>query len=159
MAFVPRLTVDMLFVVRRLQELRRERNIPLCMCFIDLQKACDCVDRELLWEVFTRFGVPTKIITVIRQFHNGMRARVRTNDGEHSEWSDVTQGLRQGCVLSPLLFNMFFAAVIHFVLVRFSEDEYIVGDLVHSEESVVVGNECQWPVCEGQCGACYMPTT
>ena len=44
-----RLTVDILFVVRRLQELGRARRIPLYMCFIDLQKAYDSVDRELLW--------------------------------------------------------------------------------------------------------------
>ena len=63
------------------------------MCFIDLQKAYDSVDRELLlWKVLTRFGVPAKVPAVIRQFHDGMRARVRTDDGEHSEWYDVTQG-------------------------------------------------------------------
>ena len=112
----------MLFIVRRLQELGRE-EIPLYMCVIDLQKAYDSVDREMPWEVLTRFGVPAKILTVIRQFHDGTRARVRTDDGEHSEWFDVTQELRQGHVLSPLLFNTFFAAVIHVVLVRFSYDE------------------------------------
>ena len=131
-----RSTVDMLFVVRRLQELGRARKIPLYMCFIDLQKAYDSVDRELLWVVLARFGVPEKMLTVIRQFHEGMRARVRTDDGEHSEWFDVTQGLRQGCVLSPLLFNVFFAAAIHAVLVRFSEDPDIVRDLVHLEEDL-----------------------
>ena len=61
--------------------------------------------------MLARFGVPDNILTVIRQFHEGMRARVRTDDGEHSEWFDVTPGLRQGCVLSPLIFNIFFAAV------------------------------------------------
>ena len=61
--------------------------------------------------MLARFIVPKKMLTVILKFHEAMRARVRTDDGEHSEWFDVTQGLRQGCVLSPLLFNVFFAAV------------------------------------------------
>ena len=46
-----RFTVDMLFVVRRLQDLARRRRIPLYMYFVDLQKAYDSVDRELLWKV------------------------------------------------------------------------------------------------------------
>ena len=74
----------MLFVMRRLQELGRVRKIPLYMCFIDLQKAYDSVDRELLWVVLARFGVPEDMLTVLRQFHEGMRARVRTDNGDHS---------------------------------------------------------------------------
>ena len=52
-----RSTMDMLFVVRRLQELGRQREIPLCVCFIDLRKAYDSVNRELLWKELTRSGV------------------------------------------------------------------------------------------------------
>ena len=58
---------------------------PLYMCFIDLEKAHGSVGRELLGVVLARFGAPEKMLTVIRQFHEGMRARVRADDGEHSE--------------------------------------------------------------------------
>ena len=43
-----RSTVDMMFVLRRLQELARKKDIPLYMCYIDLTKAYDSVDRSLL---------------------------------------------------------------------------------------------------------------
>ena len=126
----------MLFVVRRLQQLGRETKIPLCICFIDLQKTHDSVDRKLLWLALVRFGVPDNMLTVIRRFHEGMRARVRTDDGEYSERFDVTQGLSQGCVLSALFFNIFFAAVTHAVVVRFGEDPDILRHLVHLEEDL-----------------------
>ena len=48
----------------------------------------------------------------IRMFHDGMRARVQLDDGDFSAWFNVCQGLRQGCQLSALLLNIFFAAVI-----------------------------------------------
>ena len=129
----------MLFVVRRLQELARRRRIPLYMCFVDLQKAYDSVDRELLWKVLARAGVPEEMIAVIRQFHDSMQAQVRMDDRELSDWFEVTQGLRQGCVISLLLFNAFFAAATEAVLVRFSEDDTILKDLVYLEEEAGVG--------------------
>ena len=70
------------------------------------------------------------MIDVIRQFHDGMRARVPMDDGELSEWFEVPQGPQQGCVLSPLLFNVFFAALMEVVLQRFSEDDTILEDMV-----------------------------
>ena len=106
---------------------------------VDLQKAYDSVDRELLWKVLVRAGVPEEMIAVIRQFHDGMQAQVRMDDGELSDWFKVTQGLRQGCVLSPLLLIIFFAAAIEVVLVRFSEDDTILKDLVNLEEEAGVG--------------------
>ena len=124
-----RSTTDIMFVVRRLKKLGRTSNTSLEIFFIDLAKAYDSVDRVLLWEVLARFGVPPRMIRVIRMFHDGMRARVQLDDGDFSAWFNVCQGLRQGCVLSPLLFNILFAAVIIVVLQRFAENPLIVSDL------------------------------
>ena len=153
-----RSTVDMLLVVRRLQELARRRRIPLYMCYVDLQKAYGSVDRELLWKVLVRANVPEEMITVIRQFHDGMQARVRMDDEELSDWFEVTQGLRQGCVLSPLLFNIFFVAAIDVVLVRFSEYGTILNDLVYLEEEAGVGAGTPLKRARRAVWEYYMPT-
>ena len=58
-------TKDIMFVVSRLQEVRRKTGVPLVMCFIDLQKAYDTVDRTLLWQALTRIGIPPQMIAVI----------------------------------------------------------------------------------------------
>ena len=122
---------DMMFVVRRLQELARKKRIPLYVYFIDLTKAYDSFDQTLLWTVLARFGVPHIMISVIRQFHDGMRACVRVDDRVCSRWFAVEQGLPQGCVLAPLLFNIFFAAVINLTSTRFKADKGIMDALVH----------------------------
>ena len=109
------------------------------MCFVDLQKAYESVDRELLWKVLARASVPEEMIAVVRQFHDGVQAWVRMDDGELSDWFEVTQGLRQECVLSPLLFNISFEAAIEVVLARFSEDDTTPKDLVYVEEEAGVG--------------------
>ena len=74
------------------------------------------------------------MIEVMRQLHDGMRACVRSDDGRCSEWFEVAQGLRQGCVLSPLQFSVFFAAILRIVLERFSKDAGILADVVHPHE-------------------------
>ena len=121
----------MMFVIRRLQEQARKKRIPLYVCFIDLTKAYDSVDWTLLWTVLARFGVPQNTISVIRQFHDSMRACVRLDDRVCSRWFAVEQGLRQGCVLASLLFNIFFAAVKNVASTRFKADKSIMDALVH----------------------------
>ena len=126
-----RSTTDMMFVIRQLQELACKKRIPLYVCFIDLTKAYDSVDRTLLWTILARFGVPHNMISTIGQFHDGMRKCVRHDDRVCSRWFAVEQGLRHGCVLAPLLFNIFFGAVVNVASTRFKADKGIMDALVH----------------------------
>ena len=126
-----RSTTDMMFVICRLQELARKKRMPLYVYFVNLIKAYDSVDRTLLWKVLARFGVPHNIITFVRQFHDGMRDCVRLDDSVCSRWIAVEQDIRQGCVLAPLLFTTFFAAVINVVSTRFKADKGFTDALVH----------------------------
>ena len=68
---------------------------------------------------------------VIRQFHDGVRACVRLDDRVSLGWFAVEQDLRQGCVFAPLLFDIFFVAVINVASTRFKADKGIMNALVH----------------------------
>ena len=59
---------------------------------------------------------------------------MQPDDGVCLDWFEVEQGPRKGCGLSPLLFNIVFAAVLTVVLKRFSEDKVILAELVHLKE-------------------------
>ena len=103
--------IDMIFTARQLQEKYQEQNMDLYMTFVDLTKAFDTVSREGLWKIMAKFGCPTKFTAMMRQFHDGMLARVQ-NDGKFSDPFPVTNGVKQGCALVPTLFRMMFSAML-----------------------------------------------
>ena len=104
-------TIDMIFTARQLQEKCQEQNVDLYMTFVDLTKAFDTVSREGLWKSMAKFGCPTTFIAMVRQFHDGMLARVQ-NDGEFSDPFPVTNGVKQGCVPASTLFSTMFSAML-----------------------------------------------
>ena len=104
-------TIDMIITARQLQEKCQEQNVDLYMTFVDLTKAFDTYRRDGLWKIMTKFGCPSRYIVMVRQFHDGMQARVQ-NDGEYSEPFPVTNGVKQGCVMAPTLFSMMFSAML-----------------------------------------------
>ena len=97
---------DMIFTVRQLVEKTIEHGAKLFLVFVDLEKAYDSVPRAALWHALHKLGVPTLVIDIICSFHKGMKAKVRVN-GKLTEAISVENGLRQGCTLAPVLFNLF----------------------------------------------------
>ena len=99
-------TIDQIWVARQVVERAAEHRTPLMMCFVDLTKAYDSVDRSALMAVLKSYGVPWQLVDIIQGLYSGTWCQVRTTDGM-SEAFEVRSGVRQGCVLSPLLFNCF----------------------------------------------------
>ena len=64
-------TVDMIFVLRQIQEKCREQNIDLFAAFIDLTKAFDTVSRDGLWKILATFGCPPKSVTILCKLFEG----------------------------------------------------------------------------------------
>ena len=91
-------------------EKAKEHNCLLFILFIDLKKAYDSVPRAALWQVLKRFGVPPVLLSVVRSFHEGMRASVCVR-GIVSDSFEVRNGVRQGCTIAPVLFSVYFCAV------------------------------------------------
>ncbi|BHF66197.1 hypothetical protein SprV_0200921300 [Sparganum proliferum] len=104
-------TTDMIFAARQLQEKCQEMRTHLYSTFVDLTKAFDTVNREGLWKIMQKFGCPERFIGMVRQLHDGMMARV-TDNGAVSEAFAVTNGVKQGCMLAPTLFNLMFSAML-----------------------------------------------
>ena len=86
-------------------EKAREHQRDLYMCFIDYKKAFDCIDHERLWVILRDMGVPVHLIVLLRRLFTNQEATVRTEFGE-TDNIDIGKGVRQGCILSPLLFNI-----------------------------------------------------
>ena len=84
----------------------REHQRDLYMCFIDYKKAFDCVDHERLFVILRDMGVPVHLIVLLRRLYTNQEATVRTEFGE-TDNIDIGKGVRQGCILSPLLFNIY----------------------------------------------------
>ena len=105
-----RSTIDMIFVARQLQQKCREQHQDLCMAFIDLTRAFDAVHRDLLWNNLRIFGCPSTFIAILQQFHTGMCAQV-VMAGSQSSSFPVEVGVKQGCVLAQIIFNLLLVAM------------------------------------------------
>ncbi|XP_063615914.1 uncharacterized protein LOC134789139 [Penaeus indicus] len=101
----------MVFVLRQLQEKCREQNKGLYITFVDLTKAFDTVSRKGLWMIMERLGCPPKFLSMVIQLHDDQRGQVRLKS-DLSEPFPIVNGVKQGCVLAPTLFSIFFSMML-----------------------------------------------
>ena len=83
----------------------REFQKNIYFCFIDYDKAFDCVDHNKLWKILKEMGIPD-LTCLLRNLYAAQEATVRTGH-ETTDWFQIGKGVRQGCILSPCLFNLY----------------------------------------------------
>jgi len=85
---------------------KQEFQKNIYFCFIDYAKAFDCVDHDKLWKILKEMGIPDHLTCLLRNLYGGQEAIVRTGHGT-ADWFQIGKGVRQGCILSPSLFNLY----------------------------------------------------
>ena len=88
---------------------------PLYVCFVDFKKAFDKVSHLILWKKLISYGVGGRFLDTIRSMYSIVKSCVTSNNGLRKLFS-YTRGLRQGCLLSPILFAMFLNDLNEFIL-------------------------------------------
>ena len=87
-------------------EKAREFQKNTYFCFIDYAKTFDCVDHNKLWKILKEMGIADHLTCLLRNLYAGQEATVRTGHGT-TNWFQIGKGVRQGCLLSPCLFNLY----------------------------------------------------
>ena len=93
---------NILWIIKKAEEF--QKNIYFCL--IDYAKAFDCVDHKKVRKILKEMGIPNHLTCLLRNLYVGQQATVRTGHGT-TDWFQRGKRVRQGCILSPCLFNFY----------------------------------------------------
>ena len=98
-------TRDEIANIRWIIKKAREFQKNIYFCFIDYDKAFDCVDHKL-WKILKEMGILDHLTCLLRNVYAGQEATVRTRHGI-MDWFKIGKGVCQGCILTLCLFNLY----------------------------------------------------
>ena len=99
-------TRDQIAKIHWITEKSREFQKNIYFCFIGYAKAFACVDHNKLWKILQEMGLPGHLTCLMRNLYAGQEATVRTGH-VITDWFQIRKGVRQACILSPCLFNLY----------------------------------------------------
>ena len=124
----------------------RKYGKNIYLCFIDYRKAFDMVSHELLWKGMLEMGFSSHIVDLIKNLYTGRSASVRTTHGLTVDFGSE-QGVRQGCILSPHLFNTYSEVIMRNALEGFQGTVKIGGRIItrlrYADDIVLVGGSME----------------
>ena len=140
---------DQIFIVRQICEKYLGKGKDVYFVFLNLEKAYDRVDRDAMWNVLRLYGIGNRLLRGVKSLYVGSKACIRVGN-EVSEWFPVRVGLRQGCVMSPWLFDLYIDGVAREVKARMlgrglklvdgNDNEWELNQLLFADDTVVVAD-------------------
>ena len=91
--------------IRWIMEKARELQKIIYFCCFDYVKAFQSLHNKL-WKILKEIGIPDHLTCLLRNLYAGQEATVRAGHGT-TDWFQIGKGIRQGCILSPWLFNLY----------------------------------------------------
>ena len=87
--------------------IKKSKRVPEKHLFL-LYWLCQslCVDHNKLWKILKEMGIPNNLTSLLGSLYECQKATVRTRNGT-TDWFQIGKGIRQGCILSPCLFNLY----------------------------------------------------
>lgn len=138
--------IDNIFVLQQIIEKHKEFNRETHLTFIDYIKAFDRINRNELWRILYNRGIPLHLVEVIRNIYNNSKIQIAGDTQIRVE--EVNLGLRQGCSMSPILFNIYMDEILRKWKIKiknytqnFNEDNFIMTMLFADDQVVIANNE------------------
>lgn len=109
----------------------RDISVDLYCCFIDFQKAFDRVKHSILIETLRDIGLDSSDVRIIANLYWKQTTSVLV-DGKESQTLSIKRGVRQGCILSPLLFNVYSERIFRKALYDKQEGIIVNGEVINN---------------------------
>ena len=135
-----RSTIDHLSTLTSIIETRKLKKLSTYAVFVDFKKAYDTVNRNLLFQDLNKIGISTHFLNTIKAIYSHVECAVKLNENM-TNWLNVNSGLKQGCVLSPVLFNIFINSLVTEIKaldIGIDIDDEKIGILLYADDIVLV---------------------
>jgi hypothetical protein len=132
--------VEHLYALHNIVNTRKLSRMSTYVCFIDIKKAFDTVNRDCLWYKLMQLGMRGKILDAIQSLYKDVQCSVKVNDYQ-SPWFTVKNGVKQGCTLSPTLFSIFIndlAMDINALQCGVSIDDTVISLLLYADDIALI---------------------
>jgi hypothetical protein len=140
-----RSTVDQTFILSELIRARRKKGLKTYCAFLDIKKAYDKVWRDGLWKRLIEVGITGKMWRVLHNLYSVVESCVLVG-ADRTEWFSLDAGLRQGCILSPILFAVFIDGLARAVKAAGTKQtlaDLNVSILLFADDLVLIGHNRQ----------------